>query len=100
MKPPHCAAEQMSLLDGLGRPHVSQFRRSICGAHDHRHIALMRLNDRTVEMGCSSTRGAQKNRWNACGQSEAKCSERGAAFVMEQMDPYLRACSKGYGQWG
>ena len=62
VEPPHRAAEQVGLVDGLGGADADQLRRPIGGEHEHRHVRQAGLDDRGVEVHRRGPAGAQQQR--------------------------------------
>ena len=67
-EPAHGAAEEVTLVDRLGRGHVAQLGRPVGGAHEQRHLGLVGLDHRGVELGGGRAARAQEHGRAAGGQ--------------------------------
>jgi hypothetical protein len=94
MKPPHRAAKQMGLVDGLGSSNVEQFRWTICGDHEHRDAGEIGFDNSRVEVGAGGPRRAQHHRGATCCHPVPERREPCRALVVEDLHPNTRMGSE------
>ncbi len=103
--PPHGGAVELTLVDGLRCPDPVQLRWPIGGEDQQRHVGLVRLDHRRVELGRCGAAGAQHDRRSSRHQTQAERHERRGALVVvhvqgdsiicEQCDRHRRRAGAG-----
>jgi hypothetical protein len=69
-KPADRPAEDHLLIDGLGRPDISELEWSIGGAHHKRDTGQISLHHRGVELSCRGSTRGQEHRRATGGQTD------------------------------
>ena len=87
-EPPHRAAVEALLIDGLGGAHAVQLGGTVGGAHQQRHLGLVGLHHRRVQLDRGRPARAQHHRRPAGGQADAERHEAGRALVVVHLDPH------------
>ena len=81
-----------------GAADVPQLRRPVGGAHDQRHLGLVGLDHRGVELGRGGAARAQRRPPAARGQAEPEGDERGRPLVVEHVQRAARPVGQGQRQ--